>query len=103
MKNNIDNLRQTLFKHDGKVFLPIDIDEHLAKYLHANGQFFGPADVHLQGIPGQCHYMAEFFWRLNRTRYTIYTGAALMGAAWVGHSWLVDRQGKPVETSEPAV
>jgi len=54
------------------------------------------------GLPNRCHINAACAWRPEHKKYVLVTGYALSeDGLWRQHSWLRDRKGRVVETTDP--
>ncbi len=85
----VAELDQRLLALGGQQVIHQQPDPRVLDHL-VRGRVF---DLPVRPIPGEphdCHANASEVWARGTTTYTLVTGYALIGGAWLAHSWVVD-------------
>ncbi|MFO0845845.1 MAG: hypothetical protein U0797_26260 [Gemmataceae bacterium] len=84
-----------------EVVVPFD-DWWASGLILGCGRAAGPDGLtRLKGRPNSCHANSAAAWKAEPGRYWIQTGFGLSGGGWRRHTWLVDSEGRVVETTVP--
>jgi len=85
-----------------KVAVRFDEMHHCGTVLH-HGQLASTNELVMRrGELNYCHDNSASLWEARPDEYRLTTGYALSGGCWRRHTWLLDSEGRIVETTHPA-